>query len=522
LARHVAALALTAILLATGVTVLVTRDAGDAAEPDTAQALPVEPAPPEPTPDPTVEPTAEPGPEPEPEPEPVEAPESSTQPLAARLHGLVTGLGLDGPNIGISVYDHQGRGVYQHNGSAMLLPASTQKMVVAASALIAIGPEHRLTTRVAVPALPDADGVVHGDLLLVGGGDPALSTNTFGKRVMPERPRTSIERLADRVVEAGVRRVTGHVLGDPNIFPLEPAARGWPDRYFTSLDATRVSGLTVDGGRRIRMQGGRYIGEAAANPAAEAAAALRRALEERDVVIDQGSGWTRERTTTGHEIARVGSPHMRDLLRYMVQRSDNHLAEALFKSVGLAVAQDASFAGAARSAQQTLAPIGLDWHGAVLADGSGLSREDRLSANLLAGLDVAMTRSSLGREWQELMAVSGRSGTLRRRLSGTVAEGRLRGKTGSLRDVRSLSGTVHGRDGARYHFAVIGNGLDSTSQQRVRLLSDELVLALAEDLYECVRLPALPDDGDVTETEQPPEEPDQVLLLEDYEVRCAA
>jgi serine-type D-Ala-D-Ala carboxypeptidase/endopeptidase (penicillin-binding protein 4) len=519
LARYLAALALVAVLLAAGVAMLAARTGLDVAEPETAQALPVEDAAPEPT---EPEPTSAPEPDADPATaEPVAPVEPVDRPLAARLDGLISGLGLDGPNIGVAVYDQDGHGVYQHNGAAMLLPASTQKMVVAASALIAIGPEHRFLTRVAVPSPPDADGVVHGDLILVGGGDPALSTNTFGKRVMPERPRTSLERLADRVVEAGVRRVTGHVIGDPNVFPLEPVAAGWPDRYFTSLDATRVSGLTVDGGRKIRMQGGRYIGEAAENPAAEAAAALRRALEERGVVIDQGSGWTRERTTTGHEIARVGSPHLRDLLRYMVQRSDNHLAEAIFKSVGLAVADDASFAGAARGAQQALAPIGLDWSGAVLADGSGLSREDRLSANVLAGIDVAMTRSTLGREWQDFMAVSGQSGTLRRRLTGTVAEGRLRGKTGSLRDVRSLSGTVMGPDGARYHFAVIGNGLDGTSQPRVRLLSDELVLALAEDLYDCVRIPALPEDG-AEATEQPPEEPEDTLLLEDYEVTCAA
>jgi hypothetical protein len=91
--------------------------------------------------------------------------------------------------------------------------------------------------------------------------------------------------------------------------------------------------------------------------------------------------------------------------------------------------------------------------------------------------------------------VSGESGTLRRRLGGTVAAGRVLGKTGSLRDVRSLSGAVTGPQGRRYHFAVIGNGLTAEEDAAVRVLQDELVLALTEDLYECVWV-TVAGDGD--------------------------
>lgn len=467
--------------------------------------------PPGPTPRST--PTATPSPEPEREPTPEPAVNAALQ---GRLGTLVADPALAGASVAVHVTDAAGDEVFDHHAGDPLLPASTVKLVTAAAALAELGPDFRFTTTVHATAVPGTGGVLEGDIVLVGGGDPVLGSPTFGARVAPQRPRTPLEVLADRVAATGVRRVTGRVLGDPTVLPHEPEAPGWLERYLARGDATRASGLTLDAGRRLFVSGGQLQSAPATDPAAEAAAALTVLLRERDIAVDGTPGVTHDPPPAAHVLAAVESPPLQDLLVYMVQRSDNHLADAVFRALG-AASGDGSWAGSAAATRAALAPLDLDWHGTFLADGSGLSRDDRLTARLLTTLDARMQASNRSEQWRELMAVSGRSGTLRRRLLGTVAEGRLAGKTGSLRDTRSLSGTVVGPDGNRYHFAVIANGLRGESVALARELQDALALALAEDLYGCERV--IVEPGQTAGATPAPEDTAAEPVTE---LRCAA
>ncbi|HVL99249.1 MAG TPA: D-alanyl-D-alanine carboxypeptidase/D-alanyl-D-alanine-endopeptidase [Egibacteraceae bacterium] len=438
-------------------------------------------------------------------------PTTSNAPLAERLAALVADPSLQGRTVGVAVLSADGTAVFSHRAEEQLLPASLQKLVVAAGAIATVGTDFRYETPLLATAAPGADGVLEGDLVLVGSGDPALGTPRYGE-LRFDRPRTPMEALADGVVAAGVTRITGSVYGDPRLFPHEPEAPGWLPRYFEKGDTSRSSGLTADGGRVLFYEGGRLRSEPAPDPAATAVASLHGLLLERGVVVDGSAGSTQAPPAAPVLIARVGSPPMTDLLRYMVQRSDNHLADAIFRTVG-AAAGDASWAGSAAATQRALSVLDLDLAGTVLADGSGLSRGDRLSPAFLAALDRAMTSSNYGGHWQGLMAVAGESGTLQRRLVGTVADRRLRGKTGSLVDVNALSGVVAGPGSARYHFAVLGNDLDRAGQEALRRLQDHVVLALAEDLHDCHWLPVHPPPEDPA---QPPAQPEERHLV------CAA
>lgn len=458
------------------------------------------------TPAPAALPTRAPDPEPsatasEPSPAPPSPPA-----LAARVDTLLADPELAGLPLALSVRDASGAVVLSRGPAGTLLPASTQKLPVAAAALGRLGPDFRYTTRVLAPLPPRADGVVEGDLVLVGSGDPALATPTFAEQVAPQRPHTSLAALADRVAAAGVRRVTGGVLADPWVFADEPVAAGWKSGYVEDLDATLVSGLTVDAGRKLFVRDGRLDAKASPDPASEAAAALYVLLGQRGVQVDGGVGRT-PGPATGAVLAEVTSPPLDELLRWMLQRSDNHVAEAVFRTLG-AIAGDPTWAGADRAVREALAPVGLDWAGVRLADGSGLSREDRLSAAFLTQLDAALWRTAEADRWRSWQAVAGEHGTLRKRLRGTIGEGRLYGKTGSLEDVRTLSGTVTGPAGDRYHFALLVNAVPRTAREAVRRLQDELVLALAEDLHGCVRMPRAT--------------PGQTGSTTAYELHCAA
>ena len=436
-------------------------------------------------PPPPTAPPLEPAPVDEPVDEPVDLAGSD---VAARIDAAITESGASG-TVGLAVFDPTGTVLYDRGGAGVLLPASTQKVVTAAAVLAAFGPQFRFTTRVRATAAPGADGVVAGDLVLVGDADPALASPTFAQQVEPDRPTTPLVALADAVVGAGVTRVTGGVLGDPTALADEPLASGWLPRYLDELDAAPMTGLTVDAGRQLYVEGGVLRARTAADPAAEAAAALTTLLRERGVVVDGGVGATRTPPSAPHTLGEVQSPPLEELLRWMVQESDNHMADQLFRQLGRIDGGDGTWAAAAAAAERVLEPLGLDWTGAVLADGSGLSRDDRLSAGFLAALDVQLSRSDLGATWGSLMAVSGESGTLRRRLLDTIATGRLRGKTGSLEDVRALAGAVEGPGGELLHFAVLLNDLTDGTTAAARRLQDLVVLELVAELHGCTRAP---------------------------------
>jgi serine-type D-Ala-D-Ala carboxypeptidase/endopeptidase (penicillin-binding protein 4) len=205
-------------------------------------------------------------------------------------------------------------------------------------------------------------------------------------------------------------------------------------------------------------------------------------------------------------LATVLSPPLEEVLRFTVQRSDNHLADALALTVARARTGEGSWDAADRAFGQVLTRFGVPTDGASFADGSGLSRDDRVTARLLVELDRRLTADRrFGATWRSLQAVAGRSGTLDRRLRGTPAEGRLLAKTGSLRDVAALSGQVIALDadpvGAagprerRYHLAVLGNDATGVGRGVVRAVVDEVVLALVADLDGCRLEPAGDEDG---------------------------
>jgi D-alanyl-D-alanine carboxypeptidase/D-alanyl-D-alanine-endopeptidase (penicillin-binding protein 4) len=411
--------------------------------------------------------------------------------------------------VGLAVMDSAGRQLAGRNADRPMLPASTMKLVTAAAALRLLGPGYRFVTRVYATAEVDADGVVDGDLVIVGGGDPVLATPTFMRDVNNARPATPLADLATRVARAGLTRVTGRVIGDPSVLADEPLADGWRPRYLTTLDASRSSGLTVDAGVRLFKRSGVLHAEAAKDPAVRTAGQLHELLDARGVRIEHAPASRRGPRPAGVEIARVSSPPLSTLLTHALQTSDNHLADGIFRMLGAATG-DPTWAGSARATQHALAdiagagppaggnpsktaspsePAGGDPRARAsirLADGSGLSRRDRLTANATVRLLHTMANGPLRSEWLRIQATAGESGTMRLRLVGTQAKGRVHAKTGTLQDVRALAGTVPGSGGRDYHFAVFANDLGQYADiAAARRLADVIALALVVEQDGC-------------------------------------
>lgn len=486
----------------------------------------------------------------------------------AALRGQLEGLlreargELDDARLGIAVVAGSGEPLLDHGAEESLLPASTLKLVTAATLLTTLGPDARLPTTVETTGPVDPEGVVRGDLYLVGSGDPALATPEYGRWVYPARPRTPLEALADQLADAGVQRVAGDLVGTAEGYGGPRVAEGWRDNYLPDFDARHIAGLTVDAGLATRVTwpdpededdqdegdgddpgapddesdtdpGDRDgsetdEGEAdglvvmdddgppvmrpaeldeevepervrvvhAENPARQAAADLGRLLEERGIELAGEVRATAPSAPVVGTLARVHSPPLSELLRFMVRRSDNHLADTLLQVAGHVRTGEGSWERGERASRQVLEHLGVPTRGVRLADGSGLSRDDRLTAEALVALNRRMLASRDGETWASLMAVAGEGrGTLRTRLRGTPAQGRLLAKTGSLRDVAALSGFVEGDEDRRHHFAVLANDATGADRAVVRAFTDELGLLLAAELQACRTAPGSGEDG---------------------------
>lgn len=417
---------------------------------------------------------------------PPESRSTDAQALRKRLRAVLERpeLALPGGSVSLLVSDMAGRTVFAVAPEEPRLPASATKLVTAAAALMTLGPDHRFVTTV------EATGAVrgsrlHGDLILRGGADPVLATPAYARDVAPDRPRTPLDRLAARVAASGITAVTGDLVADPTLLGGGALATTWKEEYLSDRDARPVGGLTVDAGLDVDPEESAVTG-LARDPARRAATALRSLLAERGVEVRGAVRVAQRPTEATSEVARIASPPLGVLLGHMVRESDNHLADTLLRTVGASLGGDGSWDSAGAAASAVLEHLGVGAEGAVLADGSGLSRANRLTAGQLVALHRVMSRSRFGSLWSGLMAVAGRSGTLEERLAGTVAEGVLRGKTGSLDDVTTLVGSVYGPDGRHHDLAVLLSHAEA-DQSVARALVDEVVLAVAEEQRGCVR-----------------------------------
>ncbi|MDX6748353.1 D-alanyl-D-alanine carboxypeptidase [Geminicoccaceae bacterium 1502E] len=351
----------------------------------------------------------------------------------------------------------------EHNADAGLIPASTVKIVTAAGALAALGPAHRFTTDLLATA-GAAGGILAGDLVLRGGGDPLLE----------ER---HLLALAARLRETGVRRVTGRFIVDDSALPLVPQlALEQPadEPYNAGVSALSVSFNRLELRREgnggpvyaVPPPGGGDLPPVRANgirsavpvsdPALHAAGLFRRLAGGLGVALPPARRGT---APAGAQlVARHESPPVAEIVSGMLRYSNNQVATLL----GLSAARH--LAGrplpSAEAASLLLADLrhrlpGLPWHEAVLVDQSGLAEADRLSPRLLAGLLAESRPGGALPPLLPLMAGSGLDGTLSRRLDRPEEALRVWGKTGTLAYASALAGYLLPADGRPRAFALL-------------------------------------------------------------------
>jgi D-alanyl-D-alanine carboxypeptidase/D-alanyl-D-alanine-endopeptidase (penicillin-binding protein 4) len=383
-------------------------------------------------------------------------------------------LGESGARSCVAVYEGD-RPVLLRRPDAPLTPASTQKILVATAALAVLGPDFRFETKVVADARP-RDGAV-GTLWLVGAGDPTLATPEYAQW-LKDRPRyqlrqaTPLAALADQLPAAGVRTVTGGVVGDDSRYDRARTVPTWKPAYITENEVGPLGALLVNDGFTVFDPPPEHRAD---DPAAHAAGELTRLLQAIAVSVGSPAGSGVAPTADGSiTLATVRSAPLSDIVAGMLRESDNTAAELLTRELGVVRAHDGSTAAGTRVVADVLAGAKLPTAGLRLGDGSGLEVTNQATCGLLAAALRLPDRGGAPR-LEPLLAVAGRSGTLALRLADTPLDGKLRAKTGSLDGVSGLAGFLDGR--RKLSFAFLANG--NLSDAAGRLLEDRLVALLA-------------------------------------------
>jgi D-alanyl-D-alanine carboxypeptidase/D-alanyl-D-alanine-endopeptidase (penicillin-binding protein 4) len=403
-----------------------------------------------------------------------------------------------------------GNVLYAANAQRNFTPASTMKLITTAAVLDALGPQERLRTTLETAGRLDAFGRVLGDVFLVGRGDPSLSGRSTGGR-------PAFEEMADRLQQAGVRRIEGRLVGHEGYFagPRRAERWGWGDlvwcygtevsalvfndncaqlaaapgerageparvertpasRYYrvASTVTTSAAGqpeqmvLERDlGSMLFRLSGSVPLGTpgwdgsvAIEDPARFAATAFAEVLQARGIVLVGDVVTSAQPLPAGLRVlAAHESPPLAEVLQGINKPSQNLHAEMMLRVLGARVKGRGSAEQGLEAVDDFLRRLRVSTASWSLEDGSGLARTDMVTPHGMVDLMVAMDKHPHRAAYLDSLPIAGVDGTLAGRMKGTPAEGRVRAKTGTLAQTNALTGYATTRQGDRLAFSIVLN-----------------------------------------------------------------
>lgn len=353
---------------------------------------------------------------------------SSDRTIATRIPSLLTDNAL-GRSVSARIVDAvSGDVIFNQRPTTGMLPASNMKVITAVNALTTLGPHHRFATRV-------VRGNAPGSIVLVGGGDPLLTSSQLAV-------------LAKRTAKKVTTGRTIKVYLDDYLYPAASYAPGWPSDYIPH-NAANVSALAM-------------LDDYSWDPAANAVSTFVSALSSSGVSARYAGHQDAPATASPVSVIRFND--VAHAVEKMLQVSENNVAEDLFRQVAVARHMEPSWLGASTAAVAQLRDLGIPTGSLVLADGSGLSRSDRLTTRTLTET-LRLVVNPLHPELAGLvegpwLPTAGRTGTLGSRYQGSIsscAAGELWAKTGTLFDTVALSGLTKGDDGRWKVFSFLVN-----------------------------------------------------------------
>lgn len=412
------------------------------------------------------------------------------------------------------------------NNHKLLVPASNMKILIAAAILDRLGPGFRFQTQLLAGG-PIKQGVLHGPLVVRGGGDPSIGGRFHrGDRLF------TLRNWAQELRRKGINRIEGDLIGDDDLFDDEPYGQGWqwddlPYWYAAEVgalsfndncidliikpgpklgspaaiivapdtDYVRIINKTVtvenlpqeeadkeisftrsDNCRVITVEGpvlfrSRSFEEWAAicNPTLYTVSVFKEVLQREGIEVTGRAIDIDDLDQPLHEhslrlLIVSTSPPLSELLEVLLGRSQNLYGEMFLKYLGARFHGRGSGKAGAQVIGSVLEGWGIPNQEYVIADGSGLSRENLVSPAAICGVLRAVARKPYAEVFKESLPVAGKRGTLAGRMKEPVTRSRVWAKTGSIRGVQSLSGYILSRDDELFVFSFIINNHHSPAQ----------------------------------------------------------
>lgn len=424
---------------------------------------------------------------------------------------------------------------YERNSQRLFMPASNEKVPTTASTLQTLGPGFRFTTILAASGELTTP-TLEGDLIVWSNGDPTMYNRFF------DEPQSVFRAWARQLKARGLERVTGAVIGDDNAFDDEHFGAGWtidgfgnwwsaevgplvvnenyvdirivppdltsgevqlvpnlPSAYYNIVNNLKV---VAEGGTSISVErpfgtndiifNGQVVAgsspiersPAIHNPTLWYATVLRETLIEEGITVDGPARDIDDVKNVTYDTMQLPrlieheSPPLGDILKGLMKRSQNLYAEIMPRAMAWKETGKGTFSGGREIVQRELVKFGIEKGTYRYADGSGLTRYNYISPDIIATIYKKMLTTQHKNIWWDAQAIMGVDGTLRNRAKGTAAEGNMRGKTGTIGNVRALSGYVTTADGEDLVLSFIVNG-HLRSDRDNEAVTDDVVKWLA-------------------------------------------
>ena len=447
--------------------------------------------------------------------------------------------GIRSTDWGIEVADADNKVLVAVNPDKPFRPASVLKVLTTATALEKLGPDFRYRTIVQTNGTLQADGILVGDVILVGRGDPNL-VDPSGELL--EKP--ALQELAEQLHALGIRRITGDVVGDDSYFDLNSHGEGWTARDLKSIYGAPINALSYNNNVfwvhssptqanrlvtlsieprtsyfRIRNLG--VTGSAKAKrtifarvipgtrtlvisgvlplrqgfsqhilldrPGEVTATIFKEELQRQGIsiggsvqIVHYGE-FPPEARRKWKQLAEHESPPLIRGVEIINKRSQNLHAEMLLRTLGAEFRGVGTDESGLEVVKDFIISAGIDTRGISLRDGCGLSRDNLVTPRFQTSLLLTLSNRPYFDLFVNTLAVSGTDGTLRRRLAAQPVRGVIHAKTGTLNGVSTLSGYMTTRSGRTLAFSIFANNA-AASMRRVQKTIDE-ICSLFVNLY---------------------------------------
>jgi D-alanyl-D-alanine carboxypeptidase/D-alanyl-D-alanine-endopeptidase (penicillin-binding protein 4) len=402
--------------------------------------------------------------------------------------------------------------LFEKNPLRLYIPASNNKILTAAVALIRLGPQFRFETRILTDGAVRS-GVLRGNLIIQGSGDPSNS-----EEFQTGTPFAVFVDWAAKLKELGIRSIKGDILGDTGAFDENKFGKGWEwddlvEAYAAPISALQFNenSITIEitpGGARgsapslwtsplpgylaienkivtgaedsspsIRIKPGRSMESlivsgsvplngsvvtrtvAAQSPVRYYLSALKHVLSEQGIDTS-ACGIKEERNYARSSLPLLwshSSPELSEILKPLMKESKNLYAETLTRTLGFTALGEGTFAKGKEIIEETLEEMGVAKGSYSYADASGLSRLNLASADTLVKILKHMYGHQYFDSFYNALPAAGVDGTLEHRLKETKAQNNLRAKTGTIANVSAISGYLRTADGEMLAFSMIAN-----------------------------------------------------------------